>query len=209
MPAEITSSDTFGQVILLTMQAFGFSSVLEIGSYDGLGSTQVFIEALKQRPSPRMVCLEPNPMRWQSLCLNTIEHSWIKAVCQPSISLASLTPKDFESDVWQSPYNGLPYPRETVHGWWQESQRYLSCVRGGYLESSVEEFDVALIDGDEFTGYDDYRLVKDRVRCIMLDDAFHAYKCHRANRELASDPAWFPAWCNSTVRNGAAIWVRR
>lgn len=209
MPAEITSSDSFGQAIALTMQAFGFSSVLEIGSFDGLGSTQVFIEALKARPLKRLVCLETNPTRWQQLCVNTTGYSWVKPVCQSSISLASLTPKDFDNDVWQSPYNGLHYPRDEVHGWWEETQRYLACVREGYLEATSDTFDAVLIDGDEFTGYDDFRLVKDRVACIMLDDAFNAYKCHRANRELAADPAWYPLWCDSTVRNGAAIWVRR
>lgn len=209
MPAEITASDSFGQAIAMTMLSYRFSSVLEIGSYDGLGSTQIFIESLRTAASPRLVCLETNPSRWQSLCLNTAEHPWVKPVCQSSISLASLTPKDFDRDVWSSPYNGLLFSRDTVRGWWEDTQRYLACVREGYLEATSDTFDAVLIDGDEFTGYDDFRLIKDRVACIMLDDVFHAYKCHRANRELAADPAWFPLWADSTVRNGAAIWVRR
>jgi hypothetical protein len=81
-------------------------------------------------------------------------------------------------------------------------------VSAGYLETLNETFDVALIDGDEFCGYDDYRLVKDRVRCLMLDDAFHAFKCRRAHCELADDPAWSLVWADASVRNGAAIWVR-
>lgn len=209
MTAEITKCDAFGRAIAVTMKAFGISSVLEIGSFDGLGSTQVFIEALANMESPRLVCLEANPSRWQQLRLNTIAHPWVEQVCQSSISLESLSPKDFNRDVWDSPYNGLRYPKDVVEEWWNESQRYLSCVREGYLESHGDAFDAVLIDGDEFCGYDDFRLAKDRVRCIMLDDAYRAYKCHRANRELAADPEWHPVWCDSTVRNGAAIWVRR
>ena len=209
MPAEITRVDTFGLAIAETVRACGFSSVLEIGSYDGLGSTQVFIEALRHRLSPRLVCLEANPTRWQRLCENTMAFPWVKPLCQSSISLASLTPQDFDRDVWGSPYNGLAYPRDTVREWWEQTQRYLACVREGYLEANADTFDAVLIDGDEFTGYDEFRLIKNRVQCIMLDDAFRAYKCHRVNRELASDPRWFPVWCDSTVRNGAAIWVRR
>ncbi|MBM4023252.1 MAG: hypothetical protein FJ284_13645 [Planctomycetes bacterium] len=210
MPAEITHDDMFGQAIRLTMEAGGFSSVLEIGSFDGLGSTQVFIEALRNREStPRLVCLEANRSKYDSLCLNTIEHSWVMPVWQSSISLASLTPQDFDRDVWNSPYNGLAYPRDTVRGWWEQTQRHLVTVSEGYLEATSDTFDVVLIDGDEFCGYDDFRLVKDRCRCIMLDDAYSAFKCHRANRELAADPAWYPIWADSTVRNGAAIWMRR
>jgi predicted O-methyltransferase YrrM len=209
MPAEITPDDPFGKAIAAVMAQGGFSSVLEIGSFDGQGSTQVFIESLRGAASPRLVCVEANPARHLELRQRTAAYPWVSAVCRSSISLASLTPRVFDRDVWQSPYNGLQYPRKVVEDWWHETQRTLAGAGRGYLESTTDTFDVALIDGDEFTGYDDYRLIKDRVRCLMLDDAFHAFKCHRANRELAADPAWFPVWCDSTVRNGAAIWVRR
>lgn len=209
MPAEITADDPFGKAIAWVMAEAGFSSVLEIGSFDGLGSTQVFIEALRNVASPRLVCVEADPARHRELQQRTAAYPWVTAVCQSSVSLASLTPRDFDRDVWQSPYNGLQYPRDMVAGWWNETQRILAAAGQGYLESTADTFDVALIDGDEFTGYDDFRLVRDRVRCLMLDDAYAAFKCHRANRELAADPAWFPVWCDSTVRNGAAIWVRR
>jgi hypothetical protein len=210
MPAEITASDKFGQAIAATVQAFGFTSVLEIGSFDGLGSTRVFIDAMAKLPGPkRLVCLEASPSRWQSLVLNTIDAAWVTPVCGSSISLASLTPQNFDADVWHSPYNGLNYQREVVRGWWEATQRHLSAVRDGFLERCGADFDAVLIDGDEFCGYDDFRLVKDSVQCIMLDDVFHAYKCNRANRELAGAPAWFCVYSDSTVRNGAAIWVRR
>jgi predicted O-methyltransferase YrrM len=209
MPAEITTDDPFGKAIAAVMAQGGFTSVLEVGSYDGQGSTQVFIESLRGAASPRLVCIEANPARYRELQQRVAAYPWVTAVCRSSVSLASMTPQDFDRDVWQSPYNGLQYPREVVAKWWSESRWTLACAGQGYLESTTDTFDVALIDGDEFTGYDDYRLIKNRVRCLMLDDAFNAFKCHRANRELAADPAWFPVWCDSTVRNGAAIWVRR
>lgn len=209
MPAEITKHDPFGAAIAEAVRACNISSVLEIGSFDGLGSTQVFIEALRGEDRPRLVCLESNPERWTALRDNTAAYGWIEPVCQSSISLASLTPQDFDRDVWGSPFNGLRYPRADVRVWWEQTLLDFAGVRSGYLETTRETFDAVLIDGNEFTGYDEFRLVKDRVRCIMLDDAYSAYKCHRANRELAGDPAWFPLWCDSTVRNGAAIWVRR
>lgn len=211
MPAEITAADSFGHAIIRTIRACAFESVLEIGSFDGLGSTQVFLEALRHAADPRMTCLEANPSRYQQLQQNTIQHPWVRCVCQSSISLASLTPKDFDRDVWESPHNGLLYPRKLVREWWDTTQRYLGCVRAGYLETlgDGDTFDVALIDGDEFCGYDDYRLVKDRVRCLMLDDVCHAYKCNRAHDELESDPAWVLLWQDAMVRNGASIWVRK
>lgn len=210
MPAEITASDSFGRAIAETVQHFGFDSVLEIGSFDGLGSTQVFIESMEMLPGPkRLVCLEASPARWQELVANTRGCSWITPVCGSSISPASFTPKDFDRDVWNSPYNGLQYQREVVRGWWEATQQQLAGVREGFLERYAADYDAVLIDGDEFCGFDDFRLIQNHTRCIMLDDVFHAYKCNRANRELAADPEWFCIYSDSTVRNGAAIWVRR
>ena len=209
MPAEITSRDAFGQAITHTIRSFGFESVLEIGSFDGLGSTQVFIESLRHAGNPRMTCLESCPTRYRQLLVNTMAHEWVRCICQSSLSIASLTPKDFDRDVWESPYNALRYPRDLVREWWDTTQRYLAGVQSGFLETLGDTFDVALVDGDEFCGYDDFRLVKDRVRCLMLDDVFHAYKCHRAHHELTQDDAWRLVWADSTVRNGASIWVRK
>lgn len=209
MPAEITLADSFGQAIAITVRALGIESVLEVGSFDGLGSTKVFIEALRHASDPKLTCLEADLMRHRELVMNTVRHPWVECVRQSSISMDSLTPRDFDRDVWHSPDNNLRYPREMVRGWWDETLMRLVSVESGYLEGTSETYDAALIDGDEFCGYDDYRLVKDRVRCLMLDDVFHAYKCARAHRELGDDPAWRLMWFDSTVRNGAAIWVRR
>jgi len=210
MPGEITMLDSFGQAIVRTLHAFSFRSVLEIGSFDGLGSTLVFINALASIESPRLVCLEPNAERHARLSAVAAGHTWVEPLCMSSISSASFTPKNFDRDVWQSPYNALRYPRHHVVLWWNETQAfYEQNAAPGFLESSSDEFDAILVDGDEFSGYDDFRLAKSRCRCLMLDDVFHAYKCNRAHKELLGDDEWRLVWADALVRNGASIWVRK
>lgn len=86
----------------------------------------------------------------------------------------------------------------------------MATTTEGYLEANPgESYDVAMIDGSEFTGWDEYRLLRDRVRCFMLDDSFHAYKCVAARVELQNDPQWSLVWASSFVRNGAAIFVKK
>lgn len=209
MPAEITLQDEFGQTIARTIRAWDFKSVLEIGSFDGEGSTQVFLSALQDVPDRRLVCIEADPIRYALLAERVAGLPGVRCVYGSSITLDSLSLVDFGTDVWQSPYNYLRYPRDVVEGWWRNSVAYLAAVKHGFLESSSETFDVALIDGDEFTGYDEFRLVKDRVNCLMLDDVFHAFKCHRVHEELRHDPEWRCIWASVFVRNGASIWVRK
>jgi len=206
---EITAADPFGRAIIQTIREHGFETVLEIGAWDGTGSTRVFVEALSHAQDPLLVCLEANAARHELLAANVAGLSWVRPLLGSSITLESLTPKTFD-EVWDSPHNRLRYPREMVRQWWDQTQAFLAEVNVGFLECLDDEtFDVVLIDGDEFAGFDDYRLAKPHARCLMLDDVHHAYKCSRAHVELAGDPEWRLAWEDATVRNGAAIWVRR
>lgn len=209
MPAEITRHDEFGQAIIRTIRECAFESVLEIGSWDGLGSTQVLIEALAHAQSPSLVCIEANASRYVQLVQTVSHHAWVRPLFGSSITRASLTPQSFD-EVWQSPHNALRYPKETVRGWWDESLACLEDARTGHLETlGDKQFDVVLVDGCEFTGFDDYRLAKPRTQCLMLDDVHHAYKCNRAHTELKLDPEWRLLWESDRVRNGASIWIRK
>jgi hypothetical protein len=205
--AEITLDDEFGRAIVLTIRRLNIQSVIEIGSWDGTGSTAVIASALRDMPEPRLVCVEPDIHRHAALQRIVAGLPWVTTVCRRSVSRAAMTPKRFE-DVWESPYNHLPYPEHLVREWWNEMPADRPGERG-YLETlTTERWDAALIDGCEFAGWDDYRLLKDRVRVLMLDDAFHAFKCSQAHAELGRDPAWLCLWCSTFVRQGASIWMR-
>jgi hypothetical protein len=108
------------------------------------------------------------------------------------------------AEVWRSPYNRLRYDEATVREWWNEQR-----TGPGYLETLTDErWDAALIDGCEFCGVDDFFMLKNRVRVLMLDDVFHAFKCAEAHEQLRRDPNWSCIWSSSFIRNGASIWVR-
>jgi hypothetical protein len=206
MTPEITLADPFGQAIAKTIETFNIRSVIEVGSGEGAGSTECIAAGMwKVSPADReLVCIEANPDRFANLAERFAGLPWVTAVNSRSVSRGSMTPKSFD-DVWSSPHNGLRYPREAVAKWWNEQHD-----GPGYLETlpSGKRFDAALIDGCEFTGFDDFRLLKDRVRVVMLDDTFSAYKCRRAEHVLRFDPEWHCVWSSIFVRNGASIWVR-
>jgi len=204
---EITLNDEFGRAIAETIRRCRIQSMIEIGAWDGTGSTAVIVSALKEMPDRRLVCVEPEVHRHAALQRVVAGLPWVTTVCRPSVSRAAMTPQTFE-EVWKDPYNNLAYPEHQVRGWWDETPRDRPGERG-YLETLTDErWDAALIDGGEFCGYDDFRLLKPRVRVLMLDDVFHAYKCSRAHAELERDSAWMCVWCSAFVRNGASIWVR-
>ncbi|MCF7728843.1 MAG: hypothetical protein K9M81_00585 [Chthoniobacterales bacterium] len=206
--AEILLNDSFGKAIYSTIRDYKFTSCLEIGSFNGDGSTQVLIAALSRASNPKLVCLESNPERFKKLIRNTKDYPWVKNICDSTISLASLTISDFDHDIWQSCFNKLQFSYEQVSSWWKQDIEFLKNIESGYLESNDESFDVCLIDGGEFCAYDEFRIVKDRVQCLMLDDVFRAFKNNRVHRELLEDKEWKLIYEDPTIRNGASIFVR-
>jgi len=207
---EVTLKDSFGSAIFKTITKYSISSVLEIGAFNGDGSTQVIAKALKKNGNNvSLTSLEYHPDRYKELVENTKGYPFIKTIHQSSIGTRSFTPWDFAKDVWESPYNGLKksFDEEQVRGWHQNDIELIKQISSGFLEENTESWDAVLIDGGEFCGYDEFRLVKDRTQCIMLDDAYKAFKTFRARVELSNDPNWGMEWQDPNVRNGAAIFV--
>lgn len=206
--AELTLSDSFGKAIYRTIRDYNFKTCLELGSFDGDGSTQVFIKALANVNNPRLVCLEADPERFKNLVKNTLDYPWIENICGSSLGLPSLSLSDFDRDIWNTPFNKLQFPYEQVKSWWERDFTYLKEVESGYLESSNECFDAVLIDGGEFCGYDEFQLLKNRTKCFMLDDVFLAFKNNRVHQELLLDKNWKLVYEDPTVRHGASIFVQ-
>ena len=64
---EITLGDPFGRAIADTVRACRVRSVIEIGSWDGTGSTTVLMHALENEPDHSLTCVEVNPERHAAL----------------------------------------------------------------------------------------------------------------------------------------------
>lgn len=211
--AEITAADPFGVAIRRCVQSYPIRKILEIGAFDGDGSTQVLARALAGKSDrdqqPALVSLEEKPDRFQNLVANTAQYPFVRPVLTSSLGWESFTARDFEKDVWASPFNGLRYPKTQVASWHAEDLAKIQKISRGFLEESTENWDAVLIDGGEFFGWDEFRLLRHKARCFFLDDAFFAFKNSRARAELSKDPSWKLFWSDPKARNGAAIFIRR
>lgn len=214
---EITLNDEFGQAISNTIEKYCYTKNLEIGSWDGTGSTQCFIAGMEKLPiafdNNRVLhCVEISPERFLQLADNTKQYEWITSFYMSSITKEQFIPKSFD-EIWDSPFNHLPegelvFPKEMVKGWYDEDMVKLSSISKGFLTSKhcLPWYDAVLIDGSEFTGYSEFTLLKDKTKCFMLDDVFTAFKCAQIYDELLyDDPDWELLEFNKTLRNGYAI----
>jgi len=209
---EITTKDRFGVAMRQTIITYKIYSILEIGAFDGDGSTVVLANALaRKKAAVSLVSLEYTAERFKNLIANSALYPFVAPIQASSIGKNSFTAWDFEADVWDRPYNGLKYPKEQVREWHRQDVALMKGIESGYLDSvpAPGPWDAVLIDGGEFAGYDEFRLVRDRTKCLFLDDAFSAYKTNRVRQELMTSLDWQLVWEGPRVRNGGAIFVHK
>ena len=212
---EITRNDQFGKAIIDTVSNYGIKTVLEIGSWDGTGSTQCFIEGMEKLDNKRLICLEVYMDRFKQLCANTAKHSWVECYNQSSISYDNMLYKNFD-DIWESPYNFIPKEDQNgstklvVSEWFRQDIEMMNKFRSGYIEEHPDEtYDAVLIDGGEFSGYSEFKLLRDKAKFFILDDYYKAFKNRQVADELSKDPNWEAIAGNKHTRNGWAIFKRK
>lgn len=205
---EISKHDEFGQVIISTVKKHNLRTVLEIGSWDGTGSTQCFIEALKDLRDPKLFCIELREDRFSDLKNITQKYPWVECINQSTISHKTFIYKSFD-EIWDSPFNKIKACKSLVKSWYDDDMRCISGFETGYLDSDSRFYDAALIDGGEFFGYSEYMLIKDRVNFLFLDDYYSAFKTNQIARELIVDPEWEIVAGNRYIRNGYAVFKRK
>lgn len=211
---EINRTDEFGSALIKSITDFNLGRILEIGSWDGTGSTACLIEGmLKLQGEKKLICLEVNADRYLQLVRNTEEYKWVECHNKTSITYNQLCEKEFDK-IWDSPFNGLkkhatPPTKEQVKIWFDEDIKNLKDVDVGFLEADNNFYDAVLIDGGEFFGYSEYKLIKDRTNVLFLDDYYYAYKTNQIARELVQDEEWEVVAGNRNVRSGYAIFKRK
>lgn len=208
---EISLQDPFGKAIVSVIQEYNFRHNLEIGAWDGLGSTQCFIRGMCSLKLPKkLYCLESANDRYESLVNNVRCHTFVEPVNMTSITTSDWLVKDFDADVWSSPYNKIKkqYPKEEVYSWYQYNVRTMQEKKKGFLRECKDNFDAVLIDGGAFTGYSEFMLLKARSKCFFLDDVHRGFKCNQIYHELLLDKNWVLLYNFPNVRNGACVFIK-
>lgn len=205
---EITTEDEFGKSIVQCIIDFKLRNNLEIGSWDGLGSTQCFIKGMLSLDGDKSLkCVEIEKQRFDALIHHTMQYDWITCYNTTSVNISKL--KNF-NHIWNSPYNGLKtqYIKETVRGWYDRDYQMISSFETGLLDTVSDTFDGVLIDGGEFTGFEEFEYLKDKTRVFFLDDTYNAYKTNQVRCYLEQDSQWDLINSSKTLRNGFAIFAR-
>lgn len=191
-------NDRFSELIKQIAKDESNCSFLEIGTWNGLGSTKQFVDVLKHRSDNYIFySLECNKDKCNDA--HNLYLSEPKVIILNEV-LFNHEPNNFDEIFPQCASNA------TYKEWHRvDIENMKKCNL--FLERSdlPEVFDVVLLDGGEFTTYFDYQLIKNRCKYLLLDD-INVAKCTKIVEEIKSEPdKWMIIEENKYTRNGFLV----
>ena len=168
---EIRTKDFFGRTLQRIVRYYKPKSILEIGSWDGRGSTTCLLSKLDYKPD-FLRCVEVFSER-----ANVIEKQIVPSFpfvevhnCS-TINYDDWSFKNFDDDLWNplSENAKKSLDRDEILGFWRRESTILKSAQQDYTyfdKFPDQYYDMVLIDGGECTGFDEYRLLRKRFNII-------------------------------------------
>lgn len=171
---------------------------LEIGTWNGLGSTKQFVDILKNRNDDYI---------FYSLECNIDKSEYAKNLYKNNAKIHILNEVIFNNEP-KNFYEVFPQCKSNeLYKKWNDVDMINMKKCELFLERKdlPDIFDVILLDGGEFTTYFEFQILKDRCKYLMLDD-INVAKCTKIVEEIKSEPEkWEIITENTTTRNGFMI----
>lgn len=195
-------NDIFSNEITRLSSDLSNKIFLEIGTWNGLGSTKYFIDELSKRNDDyifySLECNSDKAKEAQELYKNT-DANKIKILNEV---IWNKEPSDFYEIFPECLSNDL-YKK------WNDIDIINMKKCNIFLERNDLPiiFDVLLLDGGEFTTYYEFQLLKNRCKYLLLDD-INVAKCAKILEEIKNEPEkWKIIIENKNIRNGFMVCI--
>jgi glycosyltransferase involved in cell wall biosynthesis len=214
IPPEI-KYDEFYKIIQEIARTEDIKTVLEIGSSSGGGSTEAFVTGLRDNPNqPQLFCMEVSKPRFAELSKRYENDTFVKCYNVSSVAIEEFPDRSEVIDFYHNSENDLKkFPLEMVLGWLQQDIEYVRSagvsangIRQVKQDNQIDDFDLVLIDGSEFTGISELKEVYGS-KFILLDD-ITTFKNHTNHQQLLADPNYILISQNTSVRNGYSVFKK-
>lgn len=198
---QINKGSFFGEKIYALSGMKEFETFVEIGTWNGQGSTKCFLDALLFRSDDScLYSLETNRYfhgvarkYWKSVLLTRKGRSTLRLIYGRIIEIDDLISlEEVMSDHKFRNSDQLHWRTEDVNDYRNSPN---------VLNELPHNIDVLLLDGGEFSTYAEFIKLRDRSKVVLLDDTM-SFKCKRVREELISDESWQTIYDLPEERNG-------
>ena len=189
-------NDSFSDQITKYASDLKYKTFLEIGTWNGLGSTRAFSDGFKNRIDDYVFySLECNKDKCVDASQLYTDNNQIHILNEV---IWNEEPSDFYEIFPECLY-------DSTYKHWNEVDiiNMKQCNLFLNRPDLPSIFDVILLDGGEFTTYHEFQILKNRCKILMLDD-INVSKCKLIVKEIETDPSW-KIIRKEHVRNGFLI----
>jgi hypothetical protein len=198
---QITPDGAVGKVLIQLLKSEPIQTVVEIGTWNGRGSTTCILNALQEKQDVVFLSLECNREKHAY----AIKHLQSLVTKETSIVWGTIL-RDNEITNLESIFPEYRINSEFQRWHKLDIENMKACP---YVFDSVPEtIDFLLLDGGEFTTYFEFlKLVSRCTNYIALDDV-HASKCKKIRQLLIENSNWNEI-AYIPERNGFSLFKRK
>ena len=192
MSGQINRGSQLGELIFNLVKNKDYKNFLEIGTWNGQGSTKCFIDALLEREDDYSFISIETDINFYNEAKNFHKDnlsSKIQIIHGNIIDVLDLMePNSEEEKKWLN----------------NDLNNYKNCRN--VWEYIHRKFDVVLLDGGEFSTYQEFLKLKELTKVFVLDDT-KMTKTRQVLEDLNNDSNWILN-SSSKDRNGFAIFTK-
>lgn len=199
MVGQINLDSKLGQIIYDFVARENIKSIVEIGTWNGFGSTNCIRQSIfrNKKKDYNVISLEIN----QKMC--DIASKYHTGIDNFHVILGSiLIEEDLKWFDWDQYFNGPEGKHGTINkiDWFNEDLENIKNVP--YVMDRIpDEIDLLILDGGEFSTYPEFKKLEERSKIIILDDT-NEMKCRKIRSELLNNNIYKILYDESNDRNG-------
>ncbi len=205
MQGQINRGSALGELIYKLAKREDVTNIVEIGTWNGLGSTMCVADAIKGT-NKRFITIEmyDDMVKQARNHLSKLTGN-ITLLHGTIIDKSDLTWIDLEQ-IEEMVSKGTAPPEihiEHAKQWLKKDIEQIERSQN-VLTLLPDSIDMLILDGGEYTTYPEYLKLKDRSRIFVLDDT-KLLKCKRIRQELISEKDFKVIIDDDKDRNGYCI----
>lgn len=199
-PGQINLSTELGKKIFNLVYENNFQNILDIGTWNGLGTTHCILSALEKKDScsTKLYTVELYQEMYEIALKNLNKFSKLNNLIMLNGRII-----EYEELFWFD-HKLLNFNNDDhARIWFQEDLKRMFSAKS-IKNLLPEKIDLAILDGGEYTTYPEWVFLKDKIKYFILDDT-KTLKCCKIREEVLNNKKYTILEDNLNERNGYLI----
>lgn len=182
---QINLESDLGKLIYKLVSENKFENIVDVGTWNGLGSTYCVLKALEdtENTDTNLTTVELYPDVFEAAQINLKDY-----LSRPKFTMLIgrlIEPKE----AYWFDHQTIDLNRDAHARLWYRKDMMLLHNSQSVLDQIPEKIDLLILDGGEYTTYPEWQKLKDRVEYFVLDDT-RILKCGKIREEVLADPQY-------------------